>query len=61
MLPYSPPTSTQTAPWIRTTDCDCLVIRQTTTDEYFEGFDEADLFLSGRNLRDLLESLPQTA
>jgi hypothetical protein len=30
---------------------------QTVEDEYFAGFDEVDLFLSGRNLRDLLEEL----
>jgi hypothetical protein len=30
---------------------------QTSTDEYFEGFDELDLFLSGKNLRNLLDEL----
>ena len=30
---------------------------QTATDEYFAGFDEVDLFLSGRNLRDFLDRL----
>ena len=30
---------------------------QTATDEYFEGFDDVDLFLSGKNLRDFLEDL----
>jgi predicted outer membrane repeat protein len=30
---------------------------RTATDEYFAGFDEVDLFLSGKNLRDLLEEL----
>ncbi|HUT90132.1 MAG TPA: hypothetical protein VMY37_11590 [Thermoguttaceae bacterium] len=30
---------------------------KTTNDEYFEGFDELDLFLSGRKLRDLLDDL----
>jgi len=29
----------------------------TATDEYFQGFDEVDLFLSGKHLRDLLEDL----
>jgi predicted outer membrane repeat protein len=29
----------------------------TATDEYFEGLDELDLFLSGKNLRDFLEDL----
>ena len=28
----------------------------TATDEYFQGFDEVDLFLSGKHLRDLLEN-----
>lgn len=31
----------------------------TATDEYFEGFDEVDLFLSGKNLRDFLEDLAE--
>lgn len=30
---------------------------QTATDEYFEGIDELDLFLSGKNLRELLDDL----
>ena len=30
---------------------------ETAADEYFQGFDDMDLFLSGRNLRDLLEDL----
>ena len=29
----------------------------TAADEYFEGFDEVDLFLTGKNLRDFLEDL----
>ena len=30
---------------------------QTATDECFEGFDDVDLFLAGRNLRDFLADL----
>jgi hypothetical protein len=30
---------------------------QTATDEYFQAFDEVDLFLSGKNLRSFLEDL----
>ena len=30
---------------------------QTATDEYFAGFDDVDLFLSGKNLRDFLKGL----
>ncbi len=30
---------------------------KTVTDEYFEAFDDVDLFLSGKNLRDLLDAL----
>ena len=33
---------------------------KTTEDEFFEGFDELDLFLSGKNLRDLLKDLAAT-
>jgi hypothetical protein len=32
----------------------------TATDEYFAGFDEVDLFLSGKNLRDFLDRLAAT-
>ena len=30
---------------------------QTATDEYFAGFDDVDLFLSGKSLREFLEGL----
>ena len=30
---------------------------RTTTDQYFEAYDDVDLFLSGKNLRELLEAL----
>ncbi len=35
------------------------LIGQTATDEYFQGFDDVDLFLSGKNLRELLEDLAE--